>query len=155
MNTSSRRFLQLQVHRPSSLSILFSHSNVRHLQLSRKQPGLPLSLWLSAWVPYWPNQMGVRRWHQPAPTRGLAQLMIRSHDTTNISSKMETLPFWCVGFSQQRGVHTIFISEIICRLMEHSIVSIDISFLETLSTSPPDLTSSVSVTTKPSLSPYH
>jgi hypothetical protein len=129
--------------------------NVRHLQHSRKQPGLPPSLWLSVRVFYWPNQVGVRRRHQLAPTRGLIQPMILSHDITNTSSKMEALLFWCVGFNQESGVYTRFISEIICRLMEHSIVSIDIFFLETLSTSPPSLTSSVSVTTKPSLSPYH
>ena len=53
------------------------------------------------------------------------------------------------------GLHTRFISEIVYRLMEHSIVSIDTSFLGTLSTSQADLTSSASVTTNPSLSPYH
>ena len=95
------------------------------------------------------------RRHQPAPTRKLMQLMIRSHDITNTSSKMETLPFWCVVFSQGSGVHTRFITGIICRLMEHSIVFIDTSFLETQCTSPPGLTSSASVTTKLSLSPYH
>jgi hypothetical protein len=51
--------------------------------------------------------------------------------------------------------HTGFTDQIVYRLMEHSIVSIDISSLATQCTSPPDLTSSVSVTTKPSLSLYH
>jgi hypothetical protein len=59
------------------------------------------------------------------------------------------------GVSQESGVHIRFISEIVCRLMEHFIVSTDISFLGTLSALPPCLTSSASVTTKPSLSPYH
>ena len=35
--------------------------------------------------------------------------MIRSHDITNTSSKTETLPSWCVGFSQENDVQTGFI----------------------------------------------
>jgi len=37
--------------------------------------------------------------------------MIRSHDITNTSSKTETLPSWCVGFSQESDVHTRFIGD--------------------------------------------
>src|SRR6266705_3548471 len=97
----------------------------------------------------------MRHRHQAAPTRSLNQLMIPSYDTTNTSSKMGTLPFWCVSLSHDNGVHSEVIGQIVYRLTEHSTVSIDISSLGTQGTSPPDLTSSAFVTTKLSLSPYH
>jgi hypothetical protein len=79
------------------------------------------------------------------------QVMTRSYDTTNTSSKMETLPLWCVEFKHDRdgGVHTRFTDQTVSRLMAHYTVSTNISFLGTLFTSPLDLTNSASVTTKP------
>ena len=86
-----------------------------------------------------------------------AEATIRSlaYDTPPTSSKTETLPFWCVGFSYDTGLQTRFIGQTVCRLIPRSTVSTDISSPAILFTSPPYLTSSASATTKPSLSQYH
>ena len=60
-----------------------------------------------------------------------------------------------VSGSPVTGAHTGFTGQIVCRLMEHSTVSIDISSLGTQCTFPLDSTSLAFVTTKLSLSPYH
>jgi hypothetical protein len=49
------------------------------------------------------------------------------------------------------GVHYEFIGRIVYRLMEHSTVTTDVSSLRIQRTSPPCLTGSTSVITKPSL----
>ena len=61
---------------------------------SAVQGALPSSLRVSVPVLYWLDLVGMSHRHQPAPTLGLVELMIRSYDITNTSSTMEMLPFW-------------------------------------------------------------
>ena len=76
--------LLYQVQPP--LSLLNSY---KHLQLSGTW-----SVWLSIWVPYQLNRMGVRQhWHLPAATQGLMQPTLHLHNTTNTFSKMKMLPY--------------------------------------------------------------
>lgn len=59
------------------------------------------------------------------------------------------------GHDRDGGMHTSFTNQTVYRLIAHFTVSTNISFLGTLFTSPPDLTSSASVTMKPFLLLYH
>jgi hypothetical protein len=78
----------------------------------------------------------------------LPTMMIRSCDTTNTSSKMETSHFWCEMLSHEGGTRSDSLFRLY-RLATCCIVSIDISSLATRHTSPPDSPSSTSVTTSP------